>query len=244
MPAPRKAAPSEADLREISVWSRRYAQNRSVPVLVSLLLFTVVFGAIGGSSYLVGWSYLAGHRALVAPAVALLALALALWIWSMTPASAHFIRRISDRAYRGEGEATLSAGGPPRRLDRAVAVAFGVSIGVSVALGVAGIIPLRYMQPVSALYSVPFLLYLCRRQRRMIGPLAYLWPILYATHAVLLLLGAPIYFSGPLQTLNMLVPTIGYGLLAALAGHLYSRFALRKLRRLAAAGPEEGEEQA
>ena len=34
----------------------------------------------------------------------------------------------------------------------------------------------------------------------------------------------------------MLIPTVGYGILGGLAGHLYSRFALRKLKRLAASG--------
>jgi len=47
--------------------------------------------------------------------------------------------------------------------------------------------------------------------------------------------GVPIS-RGPL--FDMLVPTIGYGLLAGLAGHIYSRFALRGLRSLTSSGPE------
>ena len=61
-----------------------------------------------------------------------------------------------------------------------------------------------------------------------------LWPALYALHAILLVVGAPIYFEDPYTILNMLVPTAGYGIAAAVAGHVYSRFALRRLRRLAA----------
>jgi len=38
------------------------------------------------------------------------------------------------------------------------------------------------------------------------------------------------------------VPVVGYGLIAALAGHLYSRYALRRLRAIAR-GPEAAEER-
>ena len=60
-----------------------------------------------------------------------------------------------------------------------------------------------------------------------------LWPTLYAIHAILLVAGAPIYFGGKWEALNMFVPVVGYGVLAALAGHIYSRIALRRLRTLA-----------
>ena len=83
------------------------------------------------------------------------------------------------------------------------------------------------------------LLYLSYRLRKVSSPFMLLWPVLYGLHAILLAAGAPIYFGGNLEILNMLVPTAGYGLLSAVAGHIYSRFALRNLRRLAA-GPGEG----
>ena len=63
-----------------------------------------------------------------------------------------------------------------------------------------------------------------------------LWPVLYALHAILIVAGAPILFTGEWVGLNMLIPTVGYGLLAALVGHLYSRFALHKVKRLARTG--------
>ena len=47
------------------------------------------------------------------------------------------------------------------------------------------------------------------------------------------LAGAPIVFSAPWDSLNVLLPIAGYGLLAALVGHFASRVALRQLRTLA-----------
>jgi len=57
------------------------------------------------------------------------------------------------------------------------------------------------------------------------------WPSLYAVHAALLLAGAPILFAAKWDALNMALPTFGYGVLSFLVSHLYSRFALRRLRR-------------
>ena len=66
----------------------------------------------------------------------------------------------------------------------------------SVQLGVLGYIPIEYMQPVSALYVVPFLVFLTIWQRPVVGPLSLLWPILYTVHATLIVAGVPILFNG------------------------------------------------
>jgi hypothetical protein len=80
-------------------------------------------------------------------------------------------------------------------------------------------------------------------QQPRVSPFLLMWPALYAIHAGLLLAGAPIRVEGPWDPLNMLVPTIGYGLVAGLAGHLYSRHALRRLRQAAALPPKKAEGQ-
>ncbi|MCK5595245.1 hypothetical protein KAI19_03615, partial [bacterium] len=56
--------------------------------------------------------------------------------------------------------------------------------------------------------------------------------ILYAIHAILILAGVPIFFTGNLGILNMPVPLIGYAFLAYMIVHLYSRYALKKLKRI------------
>ena len=59
-----------------------------------------------------------------------------------------------------------------------------------------------------------------------------LWPALYALHAILIIAGVPILFVGRWDSLNMLIPTVGYGLIASLTAHIYSRIQLRRLRRM------------
>jgi hypothetical protein len=64
-----------------------------------------------------------------------------------------------------------------------------------------------------------------------------LWPLLYAIHAILIVSGAPIVFTRPWDGLNVLIPIAGYGVVAGLVGHFYSRYALGELKRLTAADP-------
>ena len=116
-------------------------------------------------------------------------------------------------------------------------VCFGTCIFATVNLGIVFEIPIKYMQPISALYMVPFLVGLWFLMRPMAGCLALLWPLLYAIHAILIVSGAPILFTGPWYVLNMLIPVAGYGMLSALVSHLYSRVALRRLKRLTQADP-------
>ena len=67
-----------------------------------------------------------------------------------------------------------------------------------------------------------------------------LWPVLYMIHGALIVCGAPISRG---IAFDLFVPMVGYGFLAALSGHMYSRIALRRLRGLAAS-PESHQEAA
>jgi len=142
------------------------------------------------------------------------------------------IERLTARLYTGEGNVQLScpmSGG--RKLANVCLVAtFLVCVPATVVLGFLGVFPEKYMQPVSAIYVVPFLVILWLLMRPMVGPITLLWPVLYALHAVLILIGIPILFTGPWDSLNMLIPTCGYGMLTALISHVYSRIMLRRLR--------------
>jgi hypothetical protein len=114
-----------------------------------------------------------------------------------------------------------------------IGITFAACIIASVILSSLGFIPDKYMQPVSAIYIVPFLLMLGVLKQSIIGgPILLIWPGLYTLHAMLILAGVPIVFSGPWACLNILIPVVGYGLLTAIIAHLYSRFALWKLRRM------------
>ena len=113
-----------------------------------------------------------------------------------------------------------------------VAVAGVICIQGSYYLSRKGYISFKYLQPVSALYLVPFLVHLYFIQRPRIGPLFLICPILYTIHAILIMAGVPIYLTGYSGIWNMAVPLFGYYFLAHVIAHLYSRYALKKLKGL------------
>ncbi len=220
------------DIKELPTWARRYAQNQTVPLLVFQAVVVVGGAAFGGLSYLTGWAYVHHHRVLsLAALLALIGFA-AWWVWFSVFGATGLIRQIAWRLTRGSGVASL--GRPPfpaARPSGLVGLAFVLCVAASVVFSFMGWVPMRYMQPVSAIYVVPFMIYLSVKQWNTSSPFMVLWPALYAVHAVLIVSGVPIS-RGPV--FDMFFPMVGYGSIAALAGHIYSRFALRRLRALAA----------
>jgi hypothetical protein len=225
------------DAQQMQRWVRRYAQNRSLPVVVNLIAFAILFLAIALPSYWGGIAYRNGNSMLLAICLGMLAIALTATIYLSVPRwGGQRLQRMAERLYAREGRVTISV--PPgtrQRLAVALGVGFLVCVTASVALGLLGYLPVdKYMQPISALYVVPFLVALNFLMRPGTGNIPLLWPLLYALHASLIVAGVPIVFVGVWRPLNMLVPTVGYGLLASLIGHVYSRWALHRVRSLAA----------
>ena len=109
-------------------------------------------------------------------------------------------------------------------------------LALSVCLGLAGYISETYAQPVSAVYLVPFLVFLVYWEWPRISLIFLLWPALYALHALVLVSGLPIPKEGNWVHFHLLFSAAGYGIIAMLASHVYSRYALRKVRRLTQAG--------
>jgi hypothetical protein len=224
-------------LKEIPKWTRKYAQNRTIPVLISLLIFSCIFAGIAIPSYFGGKAYRAGNAVLFWICIFVLAVAMISLVFFCVPKwGGIFIERISRRLYNREGDVLISV---PETIKKkqwvgyVVAMVFGSCVFISVILGLLGYLSIKYMQPISSLYVVPFLVFLYRWQRPMVGPIVLLWPTLYAIHAILVIAGVPIQFGRPLVFLNMLIPTAGYGILCGLIGHIYSRYALKKLKTAA-----------
>ncbi|MDH4179798.1 MAG: hypothetical protein OEV33_04755 [Armatimonadota bacterium] len=241
-PPVRKA---EDDLREIPKWARRYAQNRTLAVVAFLVIFAVVSCAFGGLFYLTVWAYVEDKRALSAASMLVLC-GFAVWVlWFGLIGGDRIIRSITERLYQGDGGVSVGACAGTGESKCPLLVTFVVVFCAlaSVGLGLLGFLPIRYMQPISALYVVPFLCYLGPKLRRVGSPFMTLWPALYGIHAILDVAGVPVRFWGDFRALDIFVPMVGYGLIATLAGHLYSRVALRRLRRLAAS-PESQQEAA
>ena len=139
------------------------------------------------------------------------------------------MERMAQRYYDKEGDVVLTLP-KPCFADYVVGGLFGACILASVFLWD---IPPKYMEPVSALYVVPFLIYMTWRRRRISGWFPSLWAAFFALHAILIVMGAPIWFEGKWESLNILVPIVGYGLLVGLIGHAYNRYSLNRLKAFA-----------
>jgi len=237
--SPLKSQQTPPDPRRIAKSARTYAQNRSLGVVVFMVVFLLLSAAIAGPSLLAGGAYRSGNMPLLCASIAVLVLALAALIYFSVPGwGGKLQQRLVKRLYAREGNVAFS---PPSQSANVwgpvLAAGFGICVVASVVLDFAFEIPSKYMQPISALYVVPFLVGLWFLMRPMAGYPALLWPLLYAAHAILIVSGAPILFTGRWEALNMLVPIAGYGMLSGLVGHLYSRVALRQLKRLAQVDP-------
>ena len=117
-------------------------------------------------------------------------------------------------------------------LDIFAGILYMICLIGSMELGMLGYIPVKYLLPFMALFVVPFGVYQYFVLRPRLGPVLLIFPILYAIHAILIIAGVPIYFTGTFAVpLNMFLPII-YNLLAFMVGHIYSRYALKKLKGL------------
>jgi hypothetical protein len=223
-------------LKEIPKWTRKYAQNRTLTNLANMGIFMLFFMGIAGSSLLAGIAARTGHLILFwVCTVVLFAVSILLFYVSIPKLGGIKIWRwIDQRIYGREGIASIPQPESMKKnewMGYAAAIVFGTCVMGTVFLGGRGYFTMEYMQPISALYLVPFLVFLYLWQRPRVGAISLLWPILYAVHAILIVAGVPILFKGEIGVpLNMLLPVFGYGLLTFIIGHIYSRYALKKLK--------------
>jgi hypothetical protein len=240
------AALGQEDPREIAKWAKRYARSRTIPFLVQWVFIVALVMVIGSLSYVTLEAYYANRTTLMWICIVGIGVMMVALMWfSMARWGGEQIWRISQWVYGREGYAAYEGGDEPDRMRHtrwialvgAGLVLYHMAGAVLVALRY---VPMPYIQPLSALYMAPFLAVMIVSQR--LGFWAWVWPLLYALHAMLLVAGAPIHFPGKVQFLDVLVPIFGYGLLSILIGHLYSRYAFRRLKQLARAGLAESEE--
>jgi hypothetical protein len=213
-------------------WARAYARHRALPMGLSLVLILAVFAGLRWFSEWAGAAWRAGRIASFSLLLVLDIAAAIGCIWLAVPAwGGRRVTTLGERLYGGEGRAAITPHYPPheqRRMISLIGLPFMLAVLAQVWLGPR--IPLHLQQPVSALAFVPFTMVILWRSKGAIGPVVGLWPALYALHALLILCGAPIVFSEPHSWLNIGLPVFGYGLITAAVAHLYSRYALHKLK--------------
>lgn len=234
----------------IVAWTRKYARNRAAPTLARFVVFAAIFLAMGLPGRLARDAAATGHPNLSIFWFGLSFLAAAtLVVLVVTGAGRTAMRKLeakaSERFYRGEGqvrpEGMSEAMRPPGIGKHLVlGLVFASAVLGSIYLRRIGLVPPEYTQPLSAIYGVPFLVYLNWRYRKVRGLLPMLWPILYSLHALLVLAGVPGLSDPQRAGLNMFVSTFGYGVLTFLVSHFYSRYAVARLKKLARADSRAG----
>jgi len=234
-------------LKEIPKWTRRYAQNRTLTIFVLMLIITLFSMLIALLvAFLLGLS-LAGFRkgdiilgcVGIAVLIAVLAAIAKFYLFIFAKFGGKnkgLLDQIVDRwIYGREGTASMpmpEAAKKTKWSEILASIAYMVCILASMNLAMRGYIPNKYFIPLTALFVVPFNIYLYFIQRPRLGPVLLLCPILYAVHAILIIAGVPIYFTGIFAVpLNLLFPLI-YTFLTYIIGHFYSRYALKKLKGL------------
>jgi hypothetical protein len=198
-------------LKEIPKWTRRYAQNRTLTILVlmvMLMLFSTFFAAVvsfllvlAAAGFRKGNIILGcvGVAALVALLVAYF-ISLFIFIRKFGGKNRGLIDQLIDqRIYGKEGTATVPAPKSSKKkicLEIVIALIFFICFFGSWYLAIKGYIAYKYLQPVSVLYIVPYVVcgwYFWQSPR--MGPIYLLYPILYTIHAILIVAGVPIFFA-------------------------------------------------
>lgn len=237
--APDEQYPSES-IKEIPTWTRRYAQNRTLPFLLSLFVCLVWSLLARSGARLAILSFKEGDITDFYFAVAVVAALVASLIWFIVPRwGGRWVQKLTKKIHDDDGNVVLSV--PAKQRNRnwphyLLAGVFLLGVPISVILTHWGYLPYGYLQPVSALYAVPVMVLMFISMRSTLSPLFLLWPILYCIHAILVVAGAPIQFAGQWRVLNLLIPAVGYGLLTGVAGHLFGQYSLKRLRNIASAG--------
>jgi len=236
-------------LKEIPKWTRRYAQNRTLTILLLMVmigLFSMLITAIVGfllvlavTGFRKGNIILGSVGAIVLVVVLIALVKFYIYIFAKFGGkNKGLLDQIVDRwMYNREGTASIQIPESTKKkkwLEIAVAIVWGTLFLGTMYLGMVNFIPVKYVQPISALYCVPYMVsgwYFWRSPRT--GPIFLLSPTLYAIHAILIVAGVPIFFKSSFgAVLNMSLPMLGYGYLTFIIGHIYSRYALKKLRDL------------
>lgn len=229
---------AEESQSELPVWAERYARNRTLHIILWIVGVQIFIVAVCGLTLLLMES---GNPLMYILSIGINVSITAMIVWMLaTGRITRIIQSFTERLYRREGSAVptrpsqRASHGFPKGYAIMVCCAAGPWVAMFVFLRVFNV-PVAYIQPAMAAVIVPILTVLI-----LVGPdnpkwPGLLWPALYAMHAVLLLTGVHIPAFG-VSYLDALLPLSVYAILSLTAMHIYSRYALLKLR-IAALSP-------
>ncbi len=189
-------------LKEIPKWTRKYAQNRTLTILALMamvMLFSMFVAALVGFPLgLITAGFRKGNMTLGCVGIAVLVAVLVVTVKFIIIFLSKFGGKnrgligqlIEQRIYGKEGAVSMPMPKSSKKkicLEIVSAVIFFICFFGSWHLAIKGYIAYKYLQPVSALYIVPFVVcgwYFLKSPR--MGPIYLLYPILYAVHAILI----------------------------------------------------------
>jgi hypothetical protein len=223
-------------LKEIPKWTKKYVQNRMLTNFVFLIIYVVLYSGIYVPLYL-DEVFFKNDNVIaksICKIVSLSLFMLLLYISIPNWGGLKLWKWVEQRIYR---EGNISLPEPilmrtNKKIGKIAGLLFCTCITFNVFLY--GYIPKVYIQPVSAIYCVPFAVFLYLWQRPKYGPLILIWPALYTIHAILIVAGVPIVFpkESGLVSLDIFIPAVGYGFLTFVIIYIYNRYALKKLKAI------------
>ena len=230
-------------LKEIPKWTHKYAQNRTLTIIVStvmIMLFSIVFaGLISFPLGLASAGFRKGNMVLgyigIAVFVAMLIFSV-ITLKKFGGKNRGTLDQLIDKwTYGKEGTVAVSKAKSSKKkicLEIVMSVTWFILFYGTWMLAAHGYIAYKYLQPVSALYLVPFMV--CGWnffQSPRMGPIYLLHPMFFAIHAILILAGVPLFFNTEtFCIISVVLPYIVYGFLTYVISHIYSRYALKKLK--------------
>ena len=108
-PASSLSTETSNDPRTMGKFVRAYAQNRSLGMVVSMVIFLILFAAIAGPSYFGGMAYREGQWIIFWVCMAISVVAMAATVYLSVPRwGGKLIQRLTLRLYTGEGNVQLS----------------------------------------------------------------------------------------------------------------------------------------
>ena len=227
-------------LRELPKWADRYARNRTMPALLMMIVFFVGFAVFSLLGTALRVTFESGQIVIGIMLSVILLAAVVSWLWAVfSGAMSKFGSDLAKRYYEREGTATARVGERPKWSWRSWIV-FAAMITAPVVVGLLPVEP-QDAQPIAACYLVPLMVWWAATDGKLTLPMGLLWPALYAFHAVAMLLGAPLVIADDAGQ-TVMWPLLGYLFLALLVAHIYSRYALSRMREISRdVADEEGE---
>ena len=208
-------------LKEIPKWTRKYAENRTVPLIIFQILFIACFGMVFLSVH-----FFLKERFILAAIMIILYIATFIYlivVWDRHEAS-YFTKT------------GIPQSESVQQIRKFLPLPLIACIVIQVIMELRGVFPAHLSMPVSALYVCPLLIFANWRWARgsFIG---YLWATLYGIWATAILFKVPILAfsqSGQLKPGDeMYLSAPVTGVITSLVVYIYSRYALKKLKTAA-----------